>query len=169
MSRENKLNDLHLPSPITIGGKRLNAMSFGRRELLKTRLHNTLMLDDSDRDQTPEHAMAEMIYVMSLTIAECLSLKLDKRHHERIIDFMLLHERELQSVVDEVSRRIASNTLGAMEDMSEGKEVPARAFCRALDTLRRGIGWIMKPFCGAWKSGNSCNYSPLKNHTKAQL
>jgi hypothetical protein len=169
MSREDKLNELHLRPAITIGGKHLNAMSFGRREVLKTRLKNVLMTENSEREQTAEHAMAEMIYVMSLSTKDCMSLQLTQKHHENIIDFMLTNERELQGVVDEVSRRIASNSLGAMEGMSEGKEVPVRACSRASDYWRRGIDWLTSIFCGKWKLEKSCNFSQRKKHIMEQL
>jgi len=126
--RETTLNRLFMPLGITIGGKELKPLAFGRRDLLK-HVGNSLFCESDKRNQSSPMACAEMVLVCTLTPEECEHydrLSVDER--DRIVrNFAIKNEGELESAIGAINQRNHENQLAQMESVDGGKGVQRHA------------------------------------------
>lgn len=120
--RETTLNRLFMPLGITIGGKELKPLAFGRRDLLK-HVGNSLFCEVNERGQSSPMACAEMVMVCTFTPEECEQYdRLPSDERDRAVrQFAIKNEGELEAAIEAINIRNHENQLAQMESADGGK------------------------------------------------
>jgi hypothetical protein len=106
---------------ILLAGKPLKQLSIGRMQKLE--LVGNKYFDDSSA-QNDFRAMTEIVFSMScdaVTFGEYCRFSETERA-EMLANFALLHEDELETVIEQVAESVARIGMAKMESASEGKE-----------------------------------------------
>lgn len=119
--RENILDGAWIES-ITIGGKKLQPISYGRIKKLQ-KIGNACFCND-DTDQDDLSAVIEIIYVMTLEPQEVMRYaeKLKNDRDDVLTDFALLHESELTTIIEKILETIKRCGVAKMESQTMGKD-----------------------------------------------
>lgn len=119
-ARDNKLTESWL-GEITLAGKPLQHLSFGRIQKLKL-LGNDCFNDSENKDEIT--AITEVVFAMTLSKDDFKDYcrKKESERHAILSDFAVDNEDELESVILQVMEAVSRIGMARMESAATGKE-----------------------------------------------